>query len=88
MATAVQGPLSLSTSTDAAAIRTIVEAASLAMVREFLAKRRYKKTLDMLSTELVSRPTTTQSTLRSALAAPTASRICSFEYGAYLLLTA
>ena len=55
MATAVLRPPVLPTAGDAAAVRAIVEAASLAMVREFLAKRRYKKTLDTLSTELVSR---------------------------------
>ena len=49
---------------DAAAIRAIVEAASLAMVREFLAKRRYRKTLDMLSTELVSHSNTNTVSLR------------------------
>ena len=56
MATAVQKPM-MPAASNAAAVRAIVEAASLAMVREFLAKRRYKKTLDMLSTELVSRST-------------------------------
>ena len=54
MATATNVPMALPSPIDAAAVRAIVEAASLAMVREFLAKRRYKKTLDTLSTELVS----------------------------------
>ena len=60
MATAVQRPV-LPAAGDAASVRAIVEAASLAMVREFLAKRRYKKTLDTLSTELVSRRAEPQS---------------------------
>ena len=44
----------------------LVESASLAMVREFLAKRRYRKTLDMLSSELPCKPepTTTSAVAR------------------------
>ena len=69
MATAAYGASSVPDASDAA-IRAIVEAASLAMVREFLAKRRYKKTLDMLSTELVSRANTTPHLLRADWRSP------------------
>ena len=46
---------------DPAVLRALVESASVAMVREFLAKRRYRATLDSLHAELPSKPEPTTS---------------------------
>ena len=43
-----------SASMDPEALRALVDSASVAIVREFLAKRRYRKTLDTLHSELVT----------------------------------